>query len=114
MVSRRSQSSLQFLSPFYNRRTDAYGGSLENRARFGLDILSRVKQEVDGVGVIFRLGVEDFFVPGEEILDPAPQEDGPEKEAARARYREATAARAAEWRHATLREIRQSLEQVLK
>ena len=26
----------QFHAPFENRRTDAYGGSLENRARFGL------------------------------------------------------------------------------
>jgi dimethylglycine catabolism A len=54
----------QFLCPEENLRTDRYGGSLENRARFGLDILSRVKQEVEGIGVIFRLGVEDFFPNG--------------------------------------------------
>ena len=60
----------QFLCPEENLRTDRYGGSLENRARFGLDILSRVKQEVDGLGVIFRLGVEDFFPNG------LPFEDG--------------------------------------
>src|SRR5215212_11133423 len=54
----------QFLSPSENRRTDEYGGSLENRARFGLDILRRIKHEVQGLPVIFRLGVEDFFPGG--------------------------------------------------
>ncbi|HEV2625107.1 MAG TPA: hypothetical protein VGV62_08335, partial [Xanthobacteraceae bacterium] len=29
----------QFHAPFENRRSDEYGGSLENRARFGLDVL---------------------------------------------------------------------------
>lgn len=33
----------QFLSPFSNRRTDRYGGSLENRARFALEILDGVR-----------------------------------------------------------------------
>lgn len=59
----------QFLCPEENVRTDRYGGSLENRARFGLDILSRVKQEVSGIGVIFRLGVEDFFPNGLPFAD---------------------------------------------
>ncbi|MBT5110249.1 MAG: NADH:flavin oxidoreductase/NADH oxidase [Rhodospirillaceae bacterium] len=34
----------QFLSPASNQRTDKYGGSLENRMRFGLDIMDRVRQ----------------------------------------------------------------------
>jgi dimethylglycine catabolism A len=54
----------QFLSPAENVRTDEYGGSLENRARFGLDILRRIKREVPGLPVVFRLGVEDFFTGG--------------------------------------------------
>jgi dimethylamine/trimethylamine dehydrogenase len=29
----------QFLSPYFNRRTDRYGGSLENRARFWLELM---------------------------------------------------------------------------
>ena len=33
---------MQFLSPFYNKRTDEYGGSLENRARFWLETLELV------------------------------------------------------------------------
>ncbi len=38
----------QFLDPFYNRRTDEYGGSLENRARFWLEVLELVREEVGG------------------------------------------------------------------
>src|SRR5580698_3345944 len=54
----------QFHAPFENRRTDEYGGSLENRARFGLEILRAVKAAVSGVGVIYRLSVEDYFAGG--------------------------------------------------
>ena len=54
----------QFHAPFENRRTDEYGGSLENRARFGLDVLRAVKAAVPALGVIYRLSVEDFFDGG--------------------------------------------------
>ena len=54
----------QFHAPFENRRTDEYGGSLENRARFGLEVLRAVKAAVPGLGVIYRLSVEDFFPGG--------------------------------------------------
>jgi len=54
----------QFHAPFENRRTDQYGGSLENRARFGLEVLRAVKSAVHGMPVIYRLSVEDFFVGG--------------------------------------------------
>jgi 2,4-dienoyl-CoA reductase-like NADH-dependent reductase (Old Yellow Enzyme family) len=64
----------QFLSPKENTRTDGYGGSLENRARFGLDVLRSIKEEVPDLPVVFRLGVEDFFPGGlafEEGLEVA-------------------------------------------
>jgi 2,4-dienoyl-CoA reductase-like NADH-dependent reductase (Old Yellow Enzyme family) len=54
----------QFLTPFENRRDDEYGGSLANRARFGLEVLRAVKAAVPGTGVIFRLSVEDYFPEG--------------------------------------------------
>jgi dimethylglycine catabolism A len=54
----------QFHAPFENRRTDQYGGSLENRARFGLEVLRAVKAAVPGMPVIYRLSVEDFFAGG--------------------------------------------------
>jgi dimethylglycine catabolism A len=54
----------QFHAPFENRRVDEYGGSLENRARFGLEILRAVKAAVPHTGVVYRLSVEDFFPGG--------------------------------------------------
>jgi 2,4-dienoyl-CoA reductase-like NADH-dependent reductase (Old Yellow Enzyme family) len=54
----------QFHAPFENRRTDEYGGSLENRARFGLEVLRAVKRAVADMPVIYRLSVEDFFPGG--------------------------------------------------
>ena len=54
----------QFHAPFENRRGDEYGGSLENRARFGLEVLRAVKAAVPELGVVYRLSVEDFFPGG--------------------------------------------------
>jgi 2,4-dienoyl-CoA reductase-like NADH-dependent reductase (Old Yellow Enzyme family) len=54
----------QFHAPFENRRSDVYGGSLENRARFGLEVLRAVKATVGGMPVVYRLSVEDFFPGG--------------------------------------------------
>jgi dimethylglycine catabolism A len=64
----------QFHCPAENRRSDEYGGSLENRARFGLDILRRVKAAVPDLGVIFRMNADDFFpggMPFAEALEVA-------------------------------------------
>ena len=36
----------QFWTPLVNRRTDEYGGSLENRARFGLEVMEEVRRRV--------------------------------------------------------------------
>ena len=54
----------QFHAPFENRRTDEYGGSLENRARFGLEVLRAVKAALPDIGVVYRLSVEDYFPGG--------------------------------------------------
>src|SRR5947199_400176 len=54
----------QFLTPFENRRTDEYGGPLENRARIGLDVLRAVKAAVPGMPVIYRISVDDYFPEG--------------------------------------------------
>ncbi|MEV6756755.1 NADH:flavin oxidoreductase/NADH oxidase family protein [Streptomyces sp. NPDC051214] len=51
----------QFLSPLVNKRTDAWGGSLENRARMLLDVVRAVRAAVSpsfGVGV--KLNSADF------------------------------------------------------
>jgi 2,4-dienoyl-CoA reductase-like NADH-dependent reductase (Old Yellow Enzyme family) len=59
----------QFHAPFENRRTDEYGGSLENRARFGLEVLRAVKTAVSAIPVIYRLSVEDYFPGGLPFRD---------------------------------------------
>lgn len=54
----------QFLSPFSNKRTDAYGGSLENRMRYLLEIIDAIR---DACGSGFVLGCRlsgDELVPG--------------------------------------------------
>ena len=64
----------QFLTPHENVRDDEFGGSLRNRARLAMTIVSRIKKEVPGIGVIARIGVEDFFdggMPFEEGLQVA-------------------------------------------
>ncbi len=53
--------SSQFLSPLTNDRTDRWGGSLENRARFLLTIVRRVRAAVaPGFGVAVKLNSADF------------------------------------------------------
>lgn len=50
---------MQFLSPFFNRRRDAYGGSLENRARFWLESLERFRTTIgDRCLIAVRLAAE--------------------------------------------------------
>lgn len=55
----------QFLSPYYNTRTDAFGGSLENRARFLVSVVRRVRVAVGpGYPVLCKLNSEDFLPGG--------------------------------------------------
>ncbi|MFD8549092.1 NADH:flavin oxidoreductase/NADH oxidase [Streptomyces sp. NPDC059649] len=52
----------QFLSPFTNRRTDAYGGSYENRTRFALEIVDAVRAEwPDELPLFFRISATDWL-----------------------------------------------------
>ena len=52
----------QFWSPAMNKRTDIYGGSLENRMRFGLEVLETVRR---AVGDDYIVGIR---MPGDEML----------------------------------------------
>ncbi len=53
----------QFWNPLVNRRTDAFGGSLENRARFGLMVLEEIRRRV---GPDFIVGVRMAVGEGHE------------------------------------------------
>ena len=53
----------QFWSPLFNRRTDEYGGTLENRLRFGLEVLREVRRQV---GPDWVVGAR---ISGDELTD---------------------------------------------
>lgn len=60
----------QFLSPLTNRRTDAYGGSLDNRCRFLLEVYRAVRQAVGGeFPVLIKLNGCDFVEGGLSVED---------------------------------------------
>jgi 2,4-dienoyl-CoA reductase-like NADH-dependent reductase (Old Yellow Enzyme family)/NADPH-dependent glutamate synthase beta subunit-like oxidoreductase len=50
----------QFFTPRLNHRTDQYGGSFENRARFLFETLDRVKQALPDFPLIVRLSASEF------------------------------------------------------
>ena len=53
----------EFLSPIANQRIDAYGGSLDNRMRFPLELFAAVRQAFDGV-LGLRLSATDWVEGG--------------------------------------------------
>ncbi|TDA33951.1 NADH oxidase, partial [Candidatus Nezhaarchaeota archaeon WYZ-LMO8] len=53
----------QFFSPATNKRTDEYGGSIENRARFAIEIIQQIKEKCGAnYPVLIR-------IPGDEFID---------------------------------------------
>lgn len=60
----------QFLSPVFNKRTDEYGGSLENRMRYPLEVIKAVRERVGPDMVVgIRLSVDEFVDGGLETGD---------------------------------------------
>ena len=60
----------QFLSPYYNRRTDEYGGTIENRSRMILETYSAVREAVgDRYPVLIKLNNSDGMEQGMTIED---------------------------------------------
>ena len=58
----------QFLSPFSNKRTDAYGGTLMNRMRFALEIVEEVRRVVgEDYPIILRMNICDHVEGGLEV-----------------------------------------------
>ncbi|MFW6064046.1 MAG: NADH:flavin oxidoreductase [Candidatus Natronoplasma sp.] len=50
----------QFMSPLTNQRDDEYGGDLENRMRFPLEIVEEVNEAVEDISLLYRLGATDM------------------------------------------------------
>ncbi len=60
----------QFLSPLTNRRTDEYGGSIENRSRFLLEVYQKVRETVGpDYPVLIKLNAADNLDGGLQIDD---------------------------------------------
>ena len=55
----------QFLSPYFNKRVDKYGGSLENRCRLAVEVLKAVREAVgSGFPIEFRMSGSELFEGG--------------------------------------------------
>ena len=63
----------QFLSPYFNKRQDAYGGSIENRARIVLEVLRSIRQATGKTfPILIKMNSEDFLEGGfsrQDMLD---------------------------------------------
>jgi 2,4-dienoyl-CoA reductase-like NADH-dependent reductase (Old Yellow Enzyme family)/thioredoxin reductase len=60
----------QFLSPWFNKRQDEYGGSLENRVRFAREILTAIRENVGPVFPIeLRISGAELFQGGYDLAE---------------------------------------------
>lgn len=70
----------QFLSPYSNSRTDEYGGSVEGRMRFAVEVIREIRRRVGpSVPLILRLSVDEYVKGGlqlEDALDIVPRLEG--------------------------------------
>jgi dimethylamine/trimethylamine dehydrogenase len=63
-----SQGPSQFLAPFYNKRTDEYGGSFENRARHWRETIEKVRDAIgESCAIAVRITV-DMFMGDDGVL----------------------------------------------
>jgi dimethylamine/trimethylamine dehydrogenase len=61
---------MQFLSTFYNKRRDEYGGSFENRARFWLETLEAVREAVGrDCAIACRIAIDALGPPGITVAE---------------------------------------------
>ncbi len=63
-----------FLSPFFNKRTDEYGGCLKNRARFLIECIEAIRKNIpDDMPLFMRLDAHDDYLEGgltiEEVIE---------------------------------------------
>jgi 2,4-dienoyl-CoA reductase-like NADH-dependent reductase (Old Yellow Enzyme family)/thioredoxin reductase len=60
----------QFHSPYFNKRTDMYGGSFENRMRFTLEIIEAARGKVGpGFPIIFRFSADEHVAGGVDLAE---------------------------------------------
>ncbi|MBP2033450.1 2,4-dienoyl-CoA reductase-like NADH-dependent reductase (Old Yellow Enzyme family) [Clostridium algifaecis] len=60
----------QFLTPYYNRRNDEYGGNIHNRARIIYEVIEEVRKRVgDEYPIMIKLNFDDFMDEGEGLIE---------------------------------------------
>jgi len=59
----------QFYSPLTNRRTDEYGGNLQNRMRLPLEVVREVRKRLGTRLLLYRLGSVDLELMGTQLED---------------------------------------------
>ena len=60
----------EFMSPFSNLRTDEYGGSLQGRMRFPLEVVAAVREAIgDSMPLCFRMNTCDYVEGGIELQE---------------------------------------------
>lgn len=60
----------QFLSPLWNKRTDEYGGSVENRTRFAREIIAAIRKGIPrNMPILFRISMDHRTNGGRDIAD---------------------------------------------
>jgi dimethylamine/trimethylamine dehydrogenase len=65
VIGSDSHLPVQFLQSRYNKRTDKYGGSFENRARFWLELIGRTREVIEGrAALAVRMSVDQLIGPG--------------------------------------------------
>ncbi|MGT2950542.1 NADH:flavin oxidoreductase [Streptococcus cuniculi] len=63
-----------FLSPYFNKRNDRWGGSLENRMRFALELVKEIRQTIKQSGNVefilgYRLSPDEPMEAGLKVAD---------------------------------------------
>ncbi len=54
-----------FLSPYFNRRSDEYGGSFENRARYSLECIAAIRENIpEDMPLFMRIVAKDDYLEG--------------------------------------------------
>ncbi|MCS7121004.1 MAG: NAD(P)/FAD-dependent oxidoreductase [Archaeoglobaceae archaeon] len=60
----------QFFSPATNKRTDEYGGSIENRCRFAVEIIQKIKEKCgEEYPVLIRIAGDEFVEGGNTVRE---------------------------------------------
>jgi len=58
-----------FLSPYYNQRTDEYGGSWDNKTRFVIETIEKIRDKIGDNPIFVRISAEELLDDGLKIED---------------------------------------------